>query len=254
MSREPSKWLQEHEAMCIKILRWVFFGIVVSMFPFLFMLFRNWLSDLVAMELDYLPDLLLIIFAISAGGINLLWDSEKKLSTVAKAGGIAVLAVIMLCCAVTYASLFEQTIYNNKLLEAYDQLAASIESAPVDFIDNPEYEKNMKQLTTIKSIISETEPNPDKLKQLKSASIISLVAISIFGIAVEYFDDRKQQKLRAGLGHSGNPNPPASGNPNPPASGDPNPPASGDPNPPASGDPNPPASGSSADPDKKDGE
>ncbi|MDE6626699.1 MAG: hypothetical protein K2K56_10090 [Lachnospiraceae bacterium] len=193
MGNKLSNWFQDHETLLMKILRWILFGVGVSMLPFLFMIFRNWLSDLVVMDIDYLPDLLLIIFAISAGAINLLWDSEKKISKIAKAVGVAVLAVVMLCCAVTYASLFEQTIYNNKLLEAYDKLTTSIESVPVDFIDNPEYEKNLNQLTTIKTVISQTKPKSDRLEHLKNISIFSLVAISIAGIVVECFDDKNRR-------------------------------------------------------------
>ena len=194
MNSKQSNWFHEHETMIMGIMRWILFGVIVSMLPYLFVLFRNWFHERTVM--DYLPDLLLIIFAISAGAINLVWDDKKKICKIAKFGSIAILALVMLWCAVIYVFLFEQTIYNNKLLETYDQLTPSVEDISGDYIDTPEYEKTMIQLITIKSIIHQGELKSEKLKQLENISTLILIAVSVFGIVVEYCNDRNLRKKR----------------------------------------------------------
>lgn len=196
MNEKISKWFQEHETMCIKIIRWIVFGVVASILPFWFMLSRYSLSGLVTAELDYLLDLLLISIAVSANAVNLLWDNEKKVSTILKISSIVILIIAMFYCAYTYGVLFEQTIWNNKMLEEYNNLTDSIEEVSVSFIDNSDYENIMRRLTNIKSIIEEVGPKPDKLKHLRYFSTIALIVTAILGVIVEYIDDRNQRKRR----------------------------------------------------------
>lgn len=194
MSDINSKQAKNRRVTFIKIIRWVIFGVIASILPFAFMLSRYWLSDLSTVELDYLLDLLLIVFAISANAVGLIWDDEKKISIVIKTASIAILVIVMFYCGSTYASLFEQTILNNKLLDEYDSLVESLETVSTYLDENPEYEDTMQRLSGIKYIIEETGPKPDRLKQLKDFSIISIMATLALGIMIEYLEGRKRQK------------------------------------------------------------
>lgn len=213
MMRNVSEWIQEHESMCIKIIRWIVFGVIASILPFLLMLSRYALSDLVGTELDYLLDLLLISIAVSANAVNLLWDSEKKISTAAKIFSISTLIIAMFYFAVTYTTLFEQTIWNNKMLEEYNELADSLEKVPVGSTNNSDYENIMQRLSNIKLIIDEMGPKPYQLKHRRYFSIVSLIAITMLGVAVEYFDDKKRRLEKAKSGSTNVFNPPPSGSP-----------------------------------------
>lgn len=206
MDEKVIKWLKDHEAMCIRIIRWILFGVVASILPFLFMLSQLSLSGLVAADLDSLLDLLLISIAVSANAINLLWDNEKKVSVILKILGIIILILIILYYTYTYGGLFAQTIRNNKMLAEYNKLTDSLEKA--NFTDSYDYENITQQLTNIKSLIDEEAPKPDKLKRLRFYSVASLVATTILGVVVEYRDDRNQRKKGTGPEEGNNPNPP----------------------------------------------
>ena len=73
------KCLLKKETLGDKIFRWLAFGVIVSILPFLYVRFRNWLFDSESLELNFVLDLVLITFAISANAVNLLWDSEKRI-------------------------------------------------------------------------------------------------------------------------------------------------------------------------------
>jgi len=197
MAKKVSKWIQEHETMCIKIIRWIVFGVVASILPFLFMLSRYALSDLAGSELDYVLDLLLISIAVSANAVNLLWDDEKKISQPVKMVIIIILVIIMFYFVVTYTVLFEQTIWNSKMLEEYNKLTDSLEKVSMSSINNTDYENIMQRLSSIKLFIDETGPNPHQLKQRRYLSVASLVATMALGVVVECVDDKRHKTAKA---------------------------------------------------------
>lgn len=196
MSKNISPWFKEHKSMCIKIVRWIIFGVIVSLLPYWFMLSLYPASDLAASELDSLLDLLLISIAVLANAVNLFWGNEKKISEVFKALSVVILIITMFYCAYTYGALFDQTIWNNKMLEEYNKLAESLEENFEDTLDSSDYDNIMQRLTNIKSIIDAAGTKPAKLKQLRFFSKVALVIVAILGVIVECIDDRNKRKRR----------------------------------------------------------
>lgn len=196
MDKNTSQWLKDHKAMCIRIIRWVIFGVVVSLLPYWFMLSLYPASDLATSELDSLLDLLLICIAVLANAVNLFWGNEKKISEIFKALSGVILIIVLLYCAYTYGALFDQTIWNNKMLEEYNKLAEPLEGNSNNFSNSSDYEDIMQQLTNIKSIIDKTGTKGEKLKQLRLFSKVVLITVAILGVIVEYFDDRNRRKKR----------------------------------------------------------
>lgn len=133
MGEKSSQWLKKHEAIFIKIIRWLIFGVIVSLLPYWFVLSLYPASDLLTSELESLLDLLLISIAVLANTVNLFWGKEKKISSIFRTLSLVFLIITMCYCAYTYGVLFDQTIWNNKMLEEYNKLTDPFEK---DFVDS----------------------------------------------------------------------------------------------------------------------
>lgn len=139
MGEKFSEWFKEfkeHEATFIKIIRWLFFGVIVSLLPYWFVLSLYPASDLLTSELDSLLDLLLISIAVLANAINLFWDNKKKISGLFQTLSLIFLGIAICYCVFSYGIHFDQTIWNNKMLEEYNKLTDPFERDVVDSEDS----------------------------------------------------------------------------------------------------------------------
>lgn len=212
-SKKALNWINDHEKMLEKIVRWMVLGVVASLYPVLHSAFQNWVFDSRFKSLELLCDLLLVIFAISAGALGLVWDGEKKIARIAKMLlGIA-LAAAMFWSMNTYSTFFAQTSYNNHLLEEFDTLIGPLETASPDMLVDGNFNENIQQLISLKEISSKLEASPNKLDCVRNISIGIVLLISLCGIGVEYFDDRLQRSKKEHNGGSNSLNKDSSGKP-----------------------------------------
>lgn len=212
---ERFKEFKEHEATFIKIIRWLFFGVIVSLLPYWFVLSLYPASDLLTSELDSLLDLLLISIAVLANAINLFWDNKKKISGLFQTLSLIFLGIAICYCVFSYGIHFDQTIWNNKMLEEYNKLTDPFERDVVDSEDSEglegsenseglgdskdlsnssDYEDIMRQLMNIKSLTDKVGSKPEKLKQIRCISKGILIVAAILGVIAEWIDDQNRRK------------------------------------------------------------
>lgn len=175
--------------MFVKILRWVLFGVVLSIIPFTLVVIRNWVIDHKVLELEYLLDLLLITFAIAVNALSLITDNEKQIRMEMRVLFGIVSGVSMLICIAMYFSFYEDCLLNDKLLEQIMTIEYSAEDISLN-------EDAFQKLELTKQMIAELSPKSERLVMLIKFSMVILLINGIIGLVVEIvagYCEKKQQ-------------------------------------------------------------
>lgn len=187
----------EYSTMVIKLYRWIVFGVLFSVLPFMLMVIRNWVINHEIFELEYLLDLLLITFAIAVNALSLIADNGKQIHTGMRivCGGLSGLS--MLICASLYFSFFEYCQINDKILEQFIMFDDSLEN----IMSN---EDVFRRLEILKQMKAELNPRSERLIAFIILSAAILILNLIIGIVVEIVDERRNRYNKINLYIDGN--------------------------------------------------
>ena len=164
-----------------KIIRWLAFGVLLSILPLILVMSQYWSLNKERAELDFFLDLLLVTFAVAVNLLGLTTDG-KIIVKWAKILCIIIPVIAMIFCVAMYFSSFEQIILNSKLLEQYSSTIDSISKGG-------EIDQNVvKELLLTRELIKELRPQAERLSFLRNTTLAILIINAIFGVVVEIVD------------------------------------------------------------------
>ncbi len=173
--------------MVNKILRWLYYGVVLSVLPFTLVLIRNLASNKSVPMIDYFLDLLLITFAVAVNALNIVTDKAKQMSEVMRTACKILSNLSVIFCIAMYFSFFEYCYLNDKLLEQFMQIDISVENSSLDV-------NALREFRTLKKLVGELSPKNEQLMIFIIISVIILITNSSIGIVVEAVDVHRRKK------------------------------------------------------------
>lgn len=168
--------------MVNKILRWIYYGVVLSVLPFTLVLIRNWVSGNSVPMIDYFLDLLLITFAIAVNALSIVTDKAKQIWEVMRTTCKILSSLSVIFCIAMYFSFFEYCFLNDKLLEQFMNIDFSVENISLN-------EEALQEFEILKQVVEELTPKNEQLMIFIIISVVILVINSIIGIVVEVVDE-----------------------------------------------------------------
>lgn len=92
-----------------KIFRWLLYGVFLCLIPLLLIAIFDWIAgyDFKLLRLKYVPDFLLMTFAIASNALSYATDKEKKVSNIIKNFCKLFSILSMFYCVVIYARIID---------------------------------------------------------------------------------------------------------------------------------------------------
>lgn len=182
--------------MFIKILRWIYYGVVLSIVPFTLVLVRNWVIGNKVPTIDYFLDLLLITFAIAVNALSLVTDKSKQIWEEMRSVCKILASLSVIVCIALYFSFFEYCFLNDKLLEQFMEIDFSVENISLN-------EDAFQEFEMLKQLVEELSPKNEQLVIFIIVSVVILVINSIIGIVVEVVDEWRGKVQNKNQGKGG---------------------------------------------------
>lgn len=186
----------EYSIMIIKILRWLYYGVILSVVPFTLVLVRNWVIGNQVPKIDYFLDLLLITFAIAINALNIVTDKAKQIWEEMRIVCRILSSLSVIFCIAMYFSFFEYCYINDKLLEQFMEIDYSIENITLN-------EDAFQEFEMLKQLVEELSPKNEQLVIFIIISVVILVVNAIIGIVVEVVDDYRGKAQHEDQGKGG---------------------------------------------------
>lgn len=152
----------------------------------------TWGTNHEILELEYLLDLLLITFAVTANALSLITDNGKQICSGMRTICEALSIISLVLCASMYFYFFRYCLVTNKMLEQYIMLDGSFEN-------NMNNEDNFRRLEILKQMSAEFSPKRERLIVLIVISVVFLIINLIVGIVVEAADERQSRRNKMNL-------------------------------------------------------
>lgn len=173
--------------MVNKILRWAYYGVVLSVLPFTLVLVRNWVSGENVPMIDYFLDLLLITFAVAVNALSIVTDKAKQIWEAMRTVCKILSDISAFFCIAMYFSFFEYCFLSDKLLDQFMKIDFSAENISLN-------QDALKEFEMLKQLVEELSPKNEQLITFIIISIVLLVINTIIGIVVEVVDTRRGEK------------------------------------------------------------